>query len=297
IPWGGSQRLVVHEQIGGARVLDAMGRSDRALEWSGLFSGPDASQRAQFLDSLRVSGAQQSLTWAQFSYLVVVREFTATYQRFYRIPYHIVCEVVLDQSKPVTSAPPTAVDDALLDDQAAADALAGAIGDGLLSSLMSGLDTAIAAVSTFANAAQSTINSVLQPLAAVQARVSTLIGISSNALANVTTFGGVLPGTPPALVAGKLTDQTVNMVQATNLFQMRNLLGRMDANLIAINVPQKTVATAGGNLFRIAQNQYGDAIAWTALARANGLTDPFVQGSALLAVPPSPDKLGGVLNA
>jgi hypothetical protein len=57
------------------------------------------------------------------------------------------------------------------------------------------------------------------------------------------------------------------------------------------------MAIAGGNLFQIAQNQYGDALAWTALARANGLTDPFVQGSAILSVPPRPDNAGGVLAA
>ena len=36
VSWGGSQRIAVHELVGGQRVLDAMGRSDRALTWSGL---------------------------------------------------------------------------------------------------------------------------------------------------------------------------------------------------------------------------------------------------------------------
>ena len=36
VSWGGSQRIAVHELVGGQRMLDAMGRSDRALTWSGL---------------------------------------------------------------------------------------------------------------------------------------------------------------------------------------------------------------------------------------------------------------------
>lgn len=297
IRFGGTQRLSVKELVGGKRVLDAMGRADRPLEWSGLFTGQDASARAQFLDSLRVGGLPQDLSWGQFKYQVVVRDFEASYQRFYRIPYHIVCEVSADQTKPVTSAPPPAIDDALNDDLSTADGLGGLIGDGILSSLLGGLDTAISAVSSFATAAQSVINSVLQPLQAVQARISILIGSASNTLGNVTTFGGLLPNNPASILAGQLTNQTVNMVQLTNLFQLRNVCGRMNANLVSINAPQKTVATAGGNLYQIATSQYGDATAWTALARANGTTDPFIAGTAILKVPAKPDNAGGVLSA
>lgn len=297
IRFGGSQRLSVKELVGGKRVLDAMGRADRPLEWSGIFTGPNAAPRARFLDGLRVGGLPQKLTWGSFSYSVVVRDFEASYQRFYRIPYHIVCEVSADQTQPVTTAPPPAIDDALNDDFSTASGIAGGIGDGTLSSLMDGLDTAISSVSSFATAAQSTINGVLQPLQAVQGRVSLLIGSASNVAGNVSTFGGLLPNNPASILAGKLTNQTVNMVQMTDLFQLRNVCGRMNANLVSINAPQKTVAMAGGNLFQVAQDQYGDATAWTALARANNLTDPFIAGTAILKVPAKPDNAGGVLSA
>lgn len=46
ISWGGSQRIAKHELVGGQRVLDAMGRSDRPLAWSGLFQGPNEIGRA-----------------------------------------------------------------------------------------------------------------------------------------------------------------------------------------------------------------------------------------------------------
>ena len=39
IPAGGEQMLAIHKLVGGRRVIDAMGRDDAALEWSGYFLG------------------------------------------------------------------------------------------------------------------------------------------------------------------------------------------------------------------------------------------------------------------
>lgn len=47
-----------------------------------------------------------------------------------------------------------------------------------------------------------------------------------------------------------------------------------------------TITVAGGDLYRIALQQYGDATAWDQIARANGLTDPVVRGVQLLTIPP-----------
>lgn len=297
IHFGGSQRLSVKELIGGKRVIDCMGRSDRPLEWSGVFTGGDAADRAQRLDFLRQGGLAQDVSWGKFKYRVVVREFEATYLRSYRIPYHITCEVVADQASPLQEVAVASVDAAIEDDFNTASGLGGVIGDDNLSALLGGLDTAISAVSSFANAAQSTINSVLQPLGAVQQRVTTLIGASTLTLQNVSTFGGVLPNTPFSQAPLRLAAQTNDMLQTNRLFCLRNVCGRMSANLTSINSPQKTVSTAGGNLFQMAQVQYGDATAWTALAQANGVTDPFIKGTATIAVPRQPGGTGGILNA
>lgn len=297
IRFGGSQTLSVKRLIGGQKIIDAMGRDDLPLEWSGIFTGPDAVTRARYLDFLRSGGLQQEVTWGELRYKVVVREFVATYQRFYRVPYHISCEVSVDETQPVTTAPPAAIDAALQDDMGSANGFGDAIGDGALSSLLGGLDTAISGVSSFANAAQSTINSILTPLAAVQGRVSTLITSSSLTLQNVSTFGGVLPNTPFTQAPLSLAAQTSTMLDCNNLFCLRNVLGRMNANLVSVNSPQKKLPTVGGNLFQVAQSQYGDATAWTAIAKANGVTNPFIEGSTSLAIPPRPGDSGGILSA
>lgn len=296
IRFGGSQSMSVKKLIGGKRIIDIMGPDDLPPSWSGVFFGPSASSRAQFLDSMRAGGQQQKLTWGTFSYLVVIHEFEADCQRLNRISYRIVCEVITNDTNPPPSVPPPPIDQALQTDFNSAQGLGGLIGDDTLSGLLGGLDTAISAVSSFANAAQSTINSVLLPLNAVQQRVGTLMTASELTLQNTSTFGGVLPNTPFSQVAGKLTGQTNTALQMTNLVQLQGVTGRMGANLVAINSPQATVTTAGGNLFNIANQQYGDATAWTAIARANGTTDPFIDGIATLKIPPRPDQSGGVLN-
>lgn len=297
IEFGGSQRLNVHELIGGTRVIDAMGRSDKPLAWSGMMLGAGSLDRVLFLDGLRISGKPQLLTWGAFRYTVIVREFSATYQRAYKIPYRITCEVVQDLTTPVTAPGAAPIDQAIADDLNASDLLAASIGDSQLSGLMATLDGAISAVSGFAQAAQSTINSVLGPLAAVQSRVAILIASTGNTIANVSTFGGVLPGNPLSTSVAQLTNQVAAVTQCGQLYNLRNVLGRMSSNLGGINAPQNTVATAGGNLFQIAEVQYGDAMAWTGIAKANGLTDPFVQGLAVLSIPPLPDQQSGILAA
>ena len=295
IEFGGSQRLNVHELVGGTRVIDAMGRSDKPLAWSGMMLGNGAIERALFLDGLRIGGQPQILSWGALRYSVIVREFSATYQRAYKIPYRIVCEVVQDLTTPVAAPGAAPIDQAISDDVTAAQLLATSIGDGPLSGLMATLNTAISAVSSFAQAAQSTINTVLGPLAAVQARVAILIASTGNTIANVSTLGGVLPNNPLATSVATLTNQVTTVTQCGQLYNLRNVLGRMSSNLGGINAPQNTVATAGGHLFQIAEVQYGDPMAWTGIAKANGLPDPFVQGVSVLAIPPLPDQQNGVL--
>lgn len=102
IGFGGAQRLAVHQLPGGARVVDAMGRDDADIAWSGAFSGPDAADRARLLDLMRAEGTPLPLAWDAFCYTVVIAEFEAHYQHPNWVPYRIVCLVVLDQTEVAT---------------------------------------------------------------------------------------------------------------------------------------------------------------------------------------------------
>jgi len=46
-----------------------------------------------------------------------------------------------------------------------------------------------------------------------------------------------------------------------------------------------TITVVGGNLFRIAAEQLGDATQWNRIASLNGLYDPFLQGITTLIIP------------
>jgi hypothetical protein len=297
IPFGGSQRIVVHEFVGGEREIDAMGRADRPLAWSGLIQGPDATERAQFLNTMRAQGLEQKLTFGKLAYNVIVREFLPEYERFYQIPYTISCEVIADLANPVTSLSPPSIDSDILTDYGSAQNLTSEIGDFSLSSLMTTVGTAISLVSSFANASRSTIAGVSSPLALVGARVGVLLASSNTVLGGAGSFGGVVPGASVGVSAASLVAQSGNMMKMNSLLQLGSVVARMSANLGAIASSPNRVTMAGGNLYSVAQQQYGDATAWTGIAKANNLTDPFVQGVQTLNIPPTVDQSDGVLDA
>lgn len=296
ITFGGSQKLTIHELVGGTRVVDAMGRSDMPLEWSGYFMGQDALSRARYLETLRIAGQPIPLVWSELLYIVVISHFEADFQREWQIPYRITCVVVQNSTQPQTSLAGPSINDLIGSDLSMANSLTDLIGDGPLSGLMGSLNTAISTVSSFASAAQSTINSVLTPIAAVQARASSLIASASNTIANVTTLGGIVPNNPISTAAARLTSQATAFQSLPPLYNLQAVMGRMSLNLGSVSGSSQQITTAGGNLLQIAANVYGDAKAWTGIAKANGLDDPTVQGVQTLNVPVRPDNAGGVLS-
>lgn len=55
----------------------------------------------------------------------------------------------------------------------------------------------------------------------------------------------------------------------------------------------KTVTVAGGDLFRIALDELGDATQWNRIAQANGLIDPYFSGIVTLRIPDRDANAGG----
>jgi hypothetical protein len=94
ITFGGKQRLAIHKLPGGIRVIDAMGRDDMPLSWSGIIQGAGATARAQQIDALRIAGKQVPLTWGGLSYTVVIASFEVDFTKPYWMPYRISCEIV-----------------------------------------------------------------------------------------------------------------------------------------------------------------------------------------------------------
>jgi hypothetical protein len=296
INFGGDQQLIEHNLVGGARVVDSMGRNDAPMEWAGIFVGGEALARALLLDGMRADGLPLDLSWSELSYRVVIASFRADFERRYQIPYTIRCTVIQDKTRPGAGAQSN-IDDAIRGDMATATGLGAQVGDSTLSGLLGNLGSAVGAVSSFAKATQSTINSVLAPVGAVTAQVNTLIASSANTIANVATVGGILPNNPIAQQAARLTGQVTAMTQLPVLYQLQSVVGRIGANVISVGASGQQVVTAGGNLYQLSAAHYGDASEWTGIARANGLTDPQLVGVNKIKIPALPEGVKGVFAA
>lgn len=298
IPFGGSQALVTHKFPGGARAVQAMGRDDSAIGWTGLFFGELALNRSRFLDAMRVDGKPLAFSYHDFSYTVVIESFTATLKNAFRIPYSISLLVVEDKTKPVGPLAPAGVDVAIKSDSTAAVALGAQIADPELTTKLSAMDSALKGVSDFAKATTATISAVVGPVTAVLNRVNTLMGASASVLNSVTTLGGILPGNPIAAQALNSFNQLTAATQMPLLINLRNVGNRMQGNLGAILSTQQTqtVTVASGTLFDVAAQRYGDATKWPAIAQANGLSDPLISGVQTLKIPTIAPASGGVVS-
>lgn len=292
ITFGGEQQLVTHKLIGGVRVIDAMGDDPMALEWSGHFVGAAAMDRALYLDGQRKAGRPLTLTWDRLSYSVTIRALRCTFQRFYRLPYSIVCEVVTDHTAPVKVLADPSPEQLVDDDLGTASDLASGIGDAALIGLMAALTAATATIGPLTQASPSSLAMLAGPVQAVRSRAATLLAVT----AINGTVGGVVAGGDPLVLAASLTAQASAISGTPALVALDRTLGRVQANLAAFGAGTRNVTTAGGDLFTIAADQYGDARAWTALADANGLIDPALAGIVSLAVPPLPARVDGILN-
>ena len=79
IRWGGAQRLVIHRLPGGARVIDALGRDDAEIAWSGVCSPGRTPPPARACSTrMRAGGGVWPLTWEAFFYSVVIASFRPT---------------------------------------------------------------------------------------------------------------------------------------------------------------------------------------------------------------------------
>lgn len=181
INFGGAQALAVKQLVGGQRIVDAMGRLDDDIHFSGLFFGENAAFRAKFLDSLRVLGTPLPLTWSTFNYQVVIKDFKANFERYYQIPYSITLQVIQDLNKPFPLLLPVAFNDAILLAMTEANDLAALINSNDINTQLTLLQSAINAVPDFNVATSAQIASVMGPLNAAIGATNTTISTLMNA--------------------------------------------------------------------------------------------------------------------
>lgn len=293
---GGAQRLAKHNFPGGARNVQALGSDHAPIAWGGLMLGQTALVRAKGLDFLRVQGNPLPLTFFDSTYTVVIERFEFIVERYYKVGYKIVLEVVADDSQPVQQVAPTGFDAQIQADAGAMESIGALIGDNPLSSAISAVTSAVGAAGSFATASSSVIDGVLGAVGGVVSRVTTLTASVQNTISSVATIGGIVPGMPIVQQAEGLLTQVTASAQYPLLQNLGSLAGRMSRNVGMANLQSSTrsIQVAGGTLFDIAAAEYGDATRWPAIAKASGLADMVLTGVNALKIPANPQDTGGV---
>lgn len=296
IPLGGSQSLVIHKLPGGDKIIQSMGRDDDPIQWNGLFLGGKALDRARELDTMRVQGRPVLLAFLGLKYNIIIKSFKFVVETFFRVSYTIELEVIEDLTQPNHASRTQSLNDAVSADSTKAVDIGTKINDSPLTSALATMDSAIKSVSDFAKATQATINSVLAPIAAVQQRVTALIGTAGNTLNSVTTLGGILPNNPIAQQAARLTGQVTAATQLPLLYNLQSVASRITTNLNLINSPLVSASkmVGGGTLFDLSAKSYGDATKWAAIAQANKISDPNITSITKLTIPNNPINSDGL---
>ena len=175
INFGGEQALSVHQLVGGQRIIDAMGRLDDDIEWSGIFFESTATERAQFLDQMRSSGNTFPLSFGQFNFNVIIRDFKCSFERTYQIPYSIKCTVIQNLTLPINTLLPLGYNDAIANQITELQDLALLVANPSVSSSIALLSAAIQNLPSIANATGLELTPVVTALLNAQSIVTTVI--------------------------------------------------------------------------------------------------------------------------
>lgn len=175
INFGGDQSLSVKQLVGGQRIIDAMGRIDDDISWSGMFFESVATQRAQFLDQMRSSGNVFNLSFAQFNFSVIIRSFKASFERTYQIPYSISCTVIQNLNLPLNVLVPAQYNDAIMNQLTQANDLALLIKNANISSAMALVTAAINSVPSLQNSSPSQLAPIVSSIMSAQSVVNASI--------------------------------------------------------------------------------------------------------------------------
>ena len=285
------QKTVIHQMIGGKRVIDVLGVEYDPLSWSGIFTGSQSGDRVAALERMRDAGKPVTLTLDGYSFEVVITQFTPTYEFIYRRPYTIEVAVVSNNASPLRVDALTGALDALVNsDVGTALGLSDIINVSSVTSAVATVQSAVKSVTDIAHATVDTVQTIVRPIVAAQVIVQQTIGQLESAANDITTLGGLVPGNPISKTINNLLTQADLTTRTPALYSLQNVLGRLNKNVQSGQTADgvKTVTLSGGNLYQVASDQYGDASLWSSLASANNLTDPQLTGINTIIIPSNP---------
>ena len=228
------QKLDVKKFLGGSRVVDALGRDDDSIPWSGRFRGSTSEARCQQLKGMAVAGQAVPLTWSTFNYLVIVDEFEFDYQSPLEIPYRISVTVVKDNTLPPASILQT-IDEIFGTDLASAVNLGAAANVAGVTTSLNQLQTTASTIQTLTGSNSAVLTQINQNIVSAQSVTQTAISAASGQITPVagSIFGGT-GGLPPQTIAANVAGQASAFGQLSNLIPLSDVLGRMSKNIATV---------------------------------------------------------------
>lgn len=287
---GATQTVIKHRLTGGKKVVDVTGVDYDPITWSGWITGGDAADRVAVLEAMRDKGKALTLTLDEYAFLVVITEFKPRFEHKYRRYYTITLEVIARKDALSAVDALTGSLDALVNsDIGKALGLAGVINVQAVTDAVTAVQTAVSEVQSIANATVDAVQTIVRPIVAAQILISSTISQVSAAVNDITTLGGLIPGNPVSKAADNVRRQAQAAIQLPILYDMQNVLGRLQKNVLAGPLASgvQTVTTGGTSLQKLAADAYGDQSKWTTIAAANGMTDPQVTGIQQVKIPAS----------
>lgn len=291
ISLGAKQQIVVHKLVGGARVVDVLGVDYDAIRWSGIITGNESASRVLALEQIRDAGRPITFTLDDVAFEVVLSEFVPVYEFVYRRPYSLELTVIKRQDAPSLVDALTGSLDALVNgDIGKMLGLADIIDIKAVTDAVTAVQDAVAQVQDIANATVAAVQTIVRPIVAAQQIVHGAIAQLESAARDITTLGGLVPGNPVAKTVDNVLRQVDSVTRLPALYQMNNVLGRLNKNVQTGQIANgvRTITQAGGTLYQMASDLYGDASKWLGIAAANKMTDPKVDGIKSIIAPENP---------
>ena len=166
--FGGEQLMKVHQLIGGAREVNALGRADADITFSGLYFGTEGAERARAVDYMRVRGTQVELVFGEFVYLVLIREFAPSFERYYQVYYTLTVTVINDLTMPVPVPVPANYNSGINNDFQFVASIVGAVDSPALTGAVGALGSSIADAGNLATASAAQLLAITDNISACQ---------------------------------------------------------------------------------------------------------------------------------
>lgn len=284
----GRQKTVQHQMIGGQRIIDVLGTEYDPLSWSGVITGYHAGERVSAIERMRDAGLPLVLTLDDYRFTVVITAFSPVYEFVWRRPYSIEVAIVSNDGSPEKVDALTGALRGLIDsDLGRALGLANIINLDNVTQAVKDLHQAVKKVTDFAHATVKQIQAIVRPLIAARNIIQHELALLEAAAGDITSLGGLVPGNPISKTVSNLLMQLDLSTRIPVLYRLQDVLGRLNKNVNAglTGEGSRAVTLAGGNLYQVASEQYGDASKWTRIAEANDLGDPQLSGIHTLFIP------------